>query len=72
MPITIRPIGLLKRFVAPDTVLDNAYSVGDAIEQLSLPEEIGMVMMVNGRTAHWNTVLADGDILQLIPTIAGG
>ena len=72
MPISIRPTGSLKRFIAPDTALENAHTVGEAVEQLSLPEDMGLVMMVNGRTAHWNTPLTDGDILQLIPTIAGG
>ena len=72
MPIIIRPIGSIKRFIAPDTVLEDTHSVGDAIEQLSLPEEIGLVMLVNERIANWNTPLADGDTLQLIPTISGG
>ena len=72
MPITIQPAGSIKRFVAPDSVLEHAQTVGEAIEQLDLPDNIGVVMMVNGRIAHWNTSLADGDVLQLIPTIAGG
>jgi molybdopterin converting factor small subunit len=72
MPITIRPIGSLKRFIAPDTVLDNVHTIGEAVAQLSLPEDMGLVMLVNGRTTNWNTVLADGDILQLIPVISGG
>ena len=72
MPISIRPTGSLKRFIAPDTVLEDMHTVGEAVEQLSLPEEIGLVMMVNGRTAHWDTVLTDGDTLQLIPVISGG
>ena len=72
MTITIRPTGLIKRFVTPDTVLEDARTVGEAVTQLSLPEDIGLVMLVNGRTANWDTVLADGDILQLIPVISGG
>ena len=72
MKITIRPTGLLKRFIAPDTALENAHTVGEAMVQLSLPEDIGLVMLVNGRTADWNTTLADGDDLQLIPAISGG
>ena len=72
MPITIRPTGSLKRFIAPDIVLEDTHTVGEAVEHLSLPEEIGLVMVVNERIANWNTPLADGDTLQLIPTIAGG
>ncbi len=72
MPITIRPVGSLKRFVAPGTVLADVHTVSEAVEQLSLPDDMGLVMMVNERVANWNTPLIDGDILQLIPTIAGG
>ncbi|HEY52041.1 MAG TPA: MoaD/ThiS family protein [Caldilineae bacterium] len=72
MPVTIRATGLLKRFVAPDTVLENTHTVGEAVTQLALPEDIGLVMLVNGHTAHWHTVLRDGDTLQLIPVISGG
>ena len=72
MSITIQPAGSIKRFIAPDSVLENADTVGEAMEKIDLPDNIGVVMMVNGRIAHWNTPLTDGDILQLIPTIAGG
>ncbi len=72
MKITIHPVGSLKRFVAPGTVLEDVHTVGDAVEQLPLPKAMGLVMLVNERVANWNTPLADGDTLQLIPTIAGG
>ena len=72
MKITVRPVGSLKRFIATGTVLEDVQTVGDAVEQLSLPRKMGLVMLVNERIANWNTPLADGDILQLIPTIAGG
>jgi molybdopterin converting factor small subunit len=72
MKITVHPVGSLKRFVEPGTVLEDVRTVGEAVEQLSLPESKGLVMLVNERLANWNTPLADGDTLQLIPTIAGG
>ena len=72
MKITVHPVGSLKRFVEPGIVLEDVRTVGEAVERLSLPESKGLVMLVNERLANWNTPLADGDTLQLIPTIAGG
>jgi molybdopterin converting factor small subunit len=47
-------------------------TVGQAVERLSLPSDVGVAMLVNGRVAHWNTVLRDGDVLTLVPEICGG
>jgi molybdopterin converting factor small subunit len=47
-------------------------TVGQAIERLRLPPDVALIMLVNGRIAHWTTELQDGDVLQLLPTIGGG
>jgi molybdopterin converting factor small subunit len=42
------------------------------VTRLNLPEVGELIMMVNGRLAHWQMELNDGDTLQLIPAISGG
>lgn len=70
--ITIQAAGSLKERIPPDTTVATAHTVGEAMSQLSLPRDVGVVMMVNGRLAHWNTELKDGDTLQLAPVVGGG
>ncbi|MCS7040092.1 MAG: MoaD/ThiS family protein [Caldilineales bacterium] len=55
-----------------EIVLTQARTVGEAVGQLDLPQTMGLVMLVNGRLAHWQTELQDGDVLQLLPVIGGG
>ena len=70
--VTIEAAGSLKRHVAPGTTVQNAQTVGQAIEQLGLPDVGEMMLLVNGRMAYWQTELADGDTLKLVPAISGG
>ncbi len=72
MPITVEANGALRSRIPLQTALDGVNTVGQAIEQLHLPPDVALIMLVNGRIAHWTTELRDGDILQLFPTIGGG
>ena len=72
MPITVRVSGSLKERIAPDLTLDGVRSVGEAVARLSLPEDMGLVIIVNGKLSQWQTELHDGDVLQLAPVIGGG
>jgi len=72
MAVAIEGVGSLKSAVPADTVLTDVETVGQAIECLSLPVDVGVAMLVNGRVAHWNTELHDGDVLTLLPAICGG
>ncbi|NOX62021.1 MAG: MoaD/ThiS family protein [Chloroflexi bacterium] len=72
MSITLRVGGSLKRLAKPITFIDNARTVGEAVAHLDLPEEMGLVILVNGKLAHWDTPLSDGDEIQLTPVISGG
>lgn len=72
MSVHIRVAGSLKERVAPDLTLEDVHSVGEAVAQLSLPEDIGLVIIVNGKLAQWQTELHDDDVLQLAPVIGGG
>jgi molybdopterin converting factor small subunit len=70
--ITVQASGSLRQYIAPGTTVQNAQTVGEAVTQLNLPEVGELIMMVNGRLAHWQMELNDGDTLQLIPAISGG
>ena len=70
--ITVQASGSLRQHVAPDTTVRNVQTVGEAVTRLNLPEVGELIMMVNGRLAHWQMELNDGDTLQLIPAISGG
>ena len=75
MTITIRTAGALKERLSTEMILSNltdGQTVGDAVTQLDLPADMGLVMMVNGKLAHWGTELHEGDVLQLVPVIGGG
>ena len=70
--ITIQLEGSLKNHIASGLVLHDVHSVGEAITHLKLPESGELVILVNGRIAYWQTELADGDVLKLIPAVSGG
>ncbi len=72
MSVTVRVAGALKERVAPDLTLEGVSTVGEAVTRLDLPADMGLVIMVNGKLAHWQTTLADGDVLHLTPVIGGG
>lgn len=64
--------GSLRSHIDPHTTLEQVGTVGEAIGRLPLPRDVALIIMVNGRIAHWTTPLQDGDVLQLLPTIGGG
>lgn len=72
MKVRVDAGGSLRSHVEPQTTLEQVGTVGEAIARLHLPRDVALIMMVNGRIAHWTTPLHDGDVLQLLPTIGGG
>lgn len=70
--ITIQVSGSLTQHVAAGTTVHNVHTVGEAVTRLNLPEVGELIMLVNGRLAHWQMEVKDGDTLQLIPAISGG
>jgi molybdopterin converting factor small subunit len=72
MMVTVEATGSLRAVVPPGTSVANVETVGRAIEHLSLPCDVGVAMLVNGRVANWNTELQDGDVITLLPAICGG
>ena len=71
MPVGIQAAGILKEHITPDLTVE-ASSVGEAVSQLDFRDAGEVVFLVNGRMAHWQTKLHDGDLLKLIPAIGGG
>jgi sulfur carrier protein ThiS len=80
MTVTVRTQGLLEGSVPADgqkygpfyTQVEEVCTVGDVIERLRLPRATGLVILVNGRLAHWGTELRDGDTVELLPVVGGG
>ncbi|MFN8455059.1 MAG: MoaD/ThiS family protein [Anaerolineae bacterium] len=72
MPVFIEASETLRQVIPAGTTLERVQTVGEAISQLNLPRNLMPVVMVNGRLAHWNTEVRDGDVLKLLPPIAGG
>ena len=72
MQITIKPAGMLKDSIPSGRVVTDSHTVGDVLAQYPLPEDMGLVMMVNRRLASWQTELHEGDILFVSPVIGGG
>ena len=72
MAIEIRAAGILKQQIPPGATVENARTVGEAVDQLALSHAGELIMLVNGTPAYWNTELRDGDTLSLLPGISGG
>lgn len=49
-----------------------AATVGQAAEVAGLTRRGGLVILVNGRLAEWQTPLADGDVVEFMPALGGG
>lgn len=48
------------------------YSLGNLIDELGIPENYPMIMLVNGEFSCREYLLKDGDVVALFPPIAGG
>lgn len=47
-------------------------TIGQVLEKLNLPKEIRIIVLLNGRTADGETALNEGDIVHILPLMAGG
>jgi sulfur carrier protein ThiS len=47
-------------------------TVGQVLEMLNLPEEEAKILLINGRYAYRGRILNEGDVLQVVPPLAGG
>jgi molybdopterin converting factor small subunit len=68
MPVTVQAEDLLPS----ERVVLEASSVAEAAEAAGLARRTGLVILVNGRLAEWQTPLADGDTVEFMPALGGG
>jgi molybdopterin synthase sulfur carrier subunit len=47
-------------------------SVQEVLNELTIPENMPKILLVNGRNAELDRVLAEGDTVSVFPPIAGG
>lgn len=47
-------------------------TIGQVLEKLNLPKEIRFTVLLNGNTGDEKTALNEGDIVHILPQMAGG
>ena len=52
--------------------LPQGSNVGDVVRLLDVPEQLDLILALNGQVVDRDAVLADGDRLTLIPALSGG
>lgn len=69
----------LARYLPPDArhgraVLEVAEgtTVGDLLRRLAIPEDLPRLLLLNGQEARPDRVLAAGDVVAILPPLAGG
>ena len=72
MRVTIEAEELLPGQPSPVLILDSPSTVGEAVTLLPLTRSTGLMILVNGKLAQWETALQDGDVVELIPALGGG
>jgi molybdopterin converting factor small subunit len=59
----------------PSTFLknvENQVTVGQVVKDLGLPDDIPLILIVNHNHATYDSVLQEGDVINIFPPIAGG
>ena len=79
MKITIRFFSTFRDFQPQPSVRSAVYldveedkSVGAVLEAFHLPVELPKVVLINGRHAADDSLLADGDVVSVFPPLIGG
>ncbi len=70
--VTVHAEDLVPAQTSPLLVLDVPCTVGEVAQQLPLKRASGLMILVNGKLARWDTALQDGDVVELIPVLGGG
>ena len=47
-------------------------TVGEMLEQLKLPKEVRVTVLVNSNSVSQKTLLKEGDIVHILPQMGGG
>ena len=73
--IRLRLLATLERFQpggAGELELSGPGRISDLVGSLGIPEGTGRVVLVNGRLAQEDRVLAEGDEVVMFPPVEGG
>ncbi len=72
MRVTVHAEDLLPDRASPVLVLEDSCTVGEAARLLPLKHATGLMILVNGKLAQWNSLLHDEDEVEFIPVLGGG
>jgi sulfur carrier protein ThiS len=73
MKITVKPVGLIKRFVEEqEMVIRDGLTCRRLIRDLKIPEELKMMAFVNGKRRGLDEQLHDRDEVKLVTILTGG
>lgn len=74
MRISVKLYAVLQlgRFQEKDFVVADGVTVADVVSDLDLPPEHVDILLVNGIHAKAEHILADGDVLSILPMVEGG
>ena len=77
--IEVRLFANLADYLPPEVRRDGATlevpegaTVGDLVRRLAIPDDLPHLTLVNGRDAGAQQRLSPGDVVSLIPPLAGG
>lgn len=79
MKVEVRLFATLQSYLPVDACGDGVSlvfppgaTVGDVVASLNIPSDVACLIVVNGRDAAPEQVLAPGDELAMFPPLAGG
>jgi sulfur carrier protein ThiS len=74
MPVTIRPIGILKTYIGnqPEATVEAGRTIRQTLADLGVPAELVALALVNEAQQDKDYVLEDGDFVRVIAVIGGG
>jgi molybdopterin synthase sulfur carrier subunit len=79
MKVKVQLYAILAKYLPTNThnktaVLEVAEgtSVQEVLNELTIPQNMPKILLVNGRNAELDRVLAEGDTVSIFPPIAGG
>ena len=77
--VTIKLFASLQQYLPPGSVrrqtrvaLQGETRVGDILAEWGVPRASTHLILVNGLSRSWETVIRDGDVVSVFPNVAGG
>ena len=74
MPVTIRPIGMLKTYIGnqPEAAAEPGRTIRQTLAELGIPPQLVALVLVNDIQQDKDYVLQDGDLVRVIAVVGGG